>query len=229
MQFHRLQNISVTIQIKGNVSVLPRGSQCLRPAFSRRKEQYVLCNLCLWKKGQTQTESETTETDFLCFFSRSWLRLCRPSRWSLVSCSSAVIFWHFFFSCCTERCTSSLSVCRSASCSVHTNTRKQTFIILSWQFNAYHYYYISARWANIEIGFICRIIKSVLPFSRRVFCSAAPSPASRQTPAAVSSWWSPFHEWLGCILSATRLLEERTQNSENVCVTFVCLVPLMQV
>lgn len=37
-----------------------------------------------------------------------------------MSCSSAVIFWHFFFSCCTERCTSSLSACSSANCGTHT-------------------------------------------------------------------------------------------------------------
>lgn len=51
-----------------------------------------------------------------CFFSRSWLRPCCPSRCSLVSWSSAARRWHFFFSCCSARWLSSLSACRSASC-----------------------------------------------------------------------------------------------------------------
>lgn len=55
-------------------------------------------------------------TDFLCFFSRSWLRLCWPSRWSLVSCSSAVARWAFFFSCWMFLWYSSLSACRSLIC-----------------------------------------------------------------------------------------------------------------
>lgn len=106
-----MQNISVAIQIKEN-AVLLSGSAC--------REQYVL-SVC-----DGQENSRQAATDFLCFFSRSWLRLCRPSRYSLVSCSSAVSFWHFFFNCCTERCTSSLSVCRSASCSIHTHTHTHT-------------------------------------------------------------------------------------------------------
>lgn len=39
-----------------------------------------------------------------------------------MSCSSAVSFLHFFFSCCTERCISSLSACTSASCRIHNHT-----------------------------------------------------------------------------------------------------------
>lgn len=55
--------------------------------------------------------------------------------------------------------------------------------------------------------------KTLLLFSQDVFWPAAPCPASHQTPAGVSSWWSPFHEWLGCILSATRLLERKKQKN----------------
>lgn len=47
------------------------------------------------------------------------------------------------------------------------------------------------------------------PFSQDAFCSAAQSQAAPQIPAGVSFWWSPFHEWLAYILSATRLLEKR--------------------
>lgn len=39
-----------------------------------------------------------------------------------MSCSSAVSFLHFFFTCCTERCISSLSACTSASCRTHNHT-----------------------------------------------------------------------------------------------------------
>lgn len=74
-----------------------------------------------WKVRETEARAGR-RTDFLCFFSRSWFLLCRPSRCSLVSCSSAVSFLHFFFSCCTERCISSLSACTSASCRIHNHT-----------------------------------------------------------------------------------------------------------
>lgn len=151
MQLHRLQNISVTIQIKENFSVLSSGSECLYWAIQGEKS-IMFSVMCVYKEkkyGQTdeQIERQTNgkvgelgKTDFLCFFSRSWLRLCSPSRWSLVSCSSAVNFWHFFFSCCTVRCTSSLSVCKSPSCSVHNPAHKhmQTNTLLLWQVAAYH-------------------------------------------------------------------------------------------
>lgn len=61
-------------------------------------------------------------TDFLCFFSRSWLRLCCPSKWSFVSCNSAVSRWVFFFSCWMLRWDSSLSSWSSLIC---TNKEKR--------------------------------------------------------------------------------------------------------
>lgn len=65
--------------------------------------------------------------------------------------------------------------------------------------------------------------KTLLPSSQAVFWTAARSPASHQTPAGVSFWWSPFHEQLGCILSATHLLEETCKIQ-----SFRCCLPSMQ-
>lgn len=70
-------------------------------------------------------------TDFLCFFSRSWFRLCCPSRWSFVSCSSAVSRWVFFFSCWTFRWDSSLSSCSSLICTAQQ--KQQALAILKRQ------------------------------------------------------------------------------------------------
>lgn len=118
------------------------------------REGEAICSL--WEKGQTE-KGERTGTDFLCFFSRSWLRLCRPSRWSLVSCSSAVIFWHFFFSCCTERCTSSLSVCRSAICSVQTNTRAFLLFLYDSSMHIIRFVYLSVAAKQLDLkSAICK-------------------------------------------------------------------------
>lgn len=76
-------------------------------------------------------------TYFLCFFSRSWLRLCWPSRWSLVSCSSAVSRWVFFFSCWTFRCDSSLSACRSLICATTKHVRLLNLLVKGFFFSTH--------------------------------------------------------------------------------------------
>lgn len=179
----------------------PSVCACPAPPLPERRESNLLSGMSVW--WTDRTNNSQSETDFLCFFSRSWLRLCRPSRCSLVSCSSAVNFWHFFFSCCTERCTSSLSVCASASCRHACNTHKQTrtcFIV--WHQPAKFNFYCGTHEGQQKQD--SRLV--VIPVFQDAFWPAAPSPACRRTPAGVSFWWSPFHEWLGCILSATRLL-----------------------
>lgn len=73
--------------------------------------------MCLSLMNVKREAEHCACTHFLCFFSSSWLRLCWFSRCSLVSWSSAINLWHFFFACCTERWISSWSACRSVNCS----------------------------------------------------------------------------------------------------------------
>ena len=114
-----------------------------------------------------------------------------------------------------------LIICLQISQLQHTHTQKHIYYHFLWQFNAYHYRIYATntlqvcRILNRPFFKWLNIIESVLPSCQHVSCSAAPSPSSHQTPEGVSSWWTLFPEWLCCILSATRLLQEKTQNTER--------------
>lgn len=113
-----------------------------------------------------------------------------------------------------------LIICLQISQLQHRHTHKRTHL---WLFNDNATHSITIPFLQLKdykcetnsirffssFFFIWSCFHLFLPFSLDVFCSAVLSPACHQTPAGVSFWWSPFHEWLGCILSATLLLEER--------------------
>ncbi len=213
MQFHRLQNISVTIQIKENASVLPSWSECLCLTFQREKNNMFSVCVHESKKGQTDRQtkkltSSVSSPDHGCGSAGSpgeaWCPAALPSVSGTSSSAAAQSAAHPHY----------LSADQPAAARVHTQTHAHTFLLFFYD-SLVHIIIIASmpltghKCVVIKHYSRLNILKSFLPFSRGVFCPAVPSPACHQTPAAVSFWWSPFHEWLGCILSATRLLEER--------------------
>lgn len=177
MQFCRLQDISIHVEIKGKVSALMSFLEGLSKGRESRQVNWL--PLFLLQIVVSAVQALKVQFSVLQLCSQFLALLLQLLHWAL----------HIFII--------SLHISQLQSPQSHTRFTGDSAI-----YNSVDYYFV-----DICLGF--RIIQSFLPSSQDAFCSAAQSQACPQTPAGVSFWWSPLHEWLGYILSATRLLEKR--------------------